>query len=86
MKQYETLEEIARAVNKKVGDDVVVQGSRISESLPRITTGILAFDMMLGGGWPMNQWSEIVGDESSGMTVPYSSYIGNRTGLCVTRS
>jgi recombination protein RecA len=79
MKQYETLEEIARAVNKKVGDDVVVQGSRISESLPRITTGILAFDMMLGGGWPMNQWSEIVGDESSGKTaIAYKTIAANQ--------
>jgi recombination protein RecA len=25
--------------------------------------------MALGGGWPMNQWSEIVGDESSGKTL-----------------
>jgi RecA/RadA recombinase len=60
---YETLEEIARAVNKKFGDEVAVQGSRIQEALPRITTGVLAFDLMLGGGWPVSQCSEIVGDE-----------------------
>ena len=77
--KYETLEEIARSVNKKLGDDVVVQGSRISESLPRITTGILAFDLMLGGGWPVNQWSEIVGDESSGKTaIAYKTIAANQ--------
>jgi recombination protein RecA len=76
---YETVEEIARAVNKKFGDEVVVQGSRISEKLPRITTGMLAFDMMLGGGWPVNQWSEIVGDESSGKTaVAYKTIAANQ--------
>ena len=76
---YETLEEIARAVNKKFGDEVVVQGSRISEALPRITTGVLAFDLMLGGGWPVNQWSEIVGDESAGKTaIAYKTIAANQ--------
>ena len=77
--KYETLEEIARAVNKKFGEEVVVLGSRISEKLPRITSGVLAFDMMLGGGWPVNQWSEIVGDESSGKTaVAYKTIAANQ--------
>ena len=77
--KYETLEEIARAVNKKFGDEVVVQGSRIQEALPRITTGVLAFDLMLGGGWPVNQWSEIVGDESSGKTaIAYKTIAANQ--------
>ena len=77
--KYETLEEIARSVNKKFGDEVVVQGSRIQEALPRITTGVLAFDLMLGGGWPVNQWSEIVGDESSGKTaIAYKTIAANQ--------
>lgn len=77
--KYETLEEIARAVNRKFGEDVVVQGSRISEALPRISTGILAFDLMLGGGWPVNQWSEIIGEESSGKTaVAYKTIAANQ--------
>ena len=77
--KYETLEEIARAVNKKFGEEVGVLGRRISEKLPRITSGVLAFDMMLGGGWPVNQWSEIVGDESSGKTaVAYKTIAANQ--------
>jgi recombination protein RecA len=77
--RYETLEEIAREVNKKLGSEVIVQGSRIQEALPRITTGMLAFDLMLGGGWPVNQWSEIVGDESSGKTaVAYKTIAANQ--------
>lgn len=35
----------------------------------RITTGSLAFDVALGGGWPVNQWHEIVGLESAGKTT-----------------
>jgi len=76
---YETIEEIVSSVNKKFGEDVMVKGSRIAEKLPRITTGVLAFDMMLGGGWPVNQWSEIVGDESSGKTaIAYKTIAANQ--------
>lgn len=76
---YETLEEIAKSINKKFGEEVVVQGSRIADSLPRISTGILAFDAMLGGGWPVNQWSEIIGEESSGKTaIAYKTIATNQ--------
>jgi len=76
---YETLEEIAKAVHKKFGEEVVVQGSRISDTLPRISTGVLAFDAMLGGGWPVNQWSEIIGEESSGKTaIAYKTIATNQ--------
>ena len=76
---FETIEEIVSSVNKKFGEDVMVKGSRVAEKLPRITTGVLAFDMMLGGGWPVNQWSEIVGDESSGKTaIAYKTIAANQ--------
>ena len=65
--------------NKKYGEDIVVQGSRIQEEMPRITTGVLAYDLMLGGGWPVNQWSEIIGDESSGKTaLAYKTIAANQ--------
>lgn len=67
--QWETIQSIVASVNKKYGEDIVVQGNQVKEELPRITTGVLAFDLMLGGGWPVNQWSEIIGDESSGKTA-----------------
>lgn len=60
---------IVSAVNKQFGENTIVLGSQVKEALPRITTGILAFDLMLGGGWPMNQWSEVIGEESSGKTA-----------------
>ena len=47
--------------------------------LPRITTGVLAYDLMLGGGWPVNQWSEIIGEESSGKTaLAYKTIAANQ--------
>lgn len=77
--QRETLESIVASINKKYGEDIIVQGNRVKEEVPRITTGILAFDLMLGGGWPMNQWSEIIGDESSGKTaLAYKTIAANQ--------
>lgn len=57
-------------INEKLGEGTVVLGSEIKrELLPRCTTGSLSLDVALGGGWPMNQWNEVVGNESSGKTA-----------------
>jgi recombination protein RecA len=77
--QRETIESIVASINKKYGEDIIVQGNQVKEEVPRITTGVLAFDLMLGGGWPMNQWSEIIGDESSGKTaLAYKTIAANQ--------
>lgn len=76
---YESLESIISSIQKKYGDDIIVKGSEVREELPRITTGVLAYDLMLGGGWPVNQWSEIVGEESSGKTaLAYKTIAANQ--------
>lgn len=80
MTTYESLESIVSAIQKKYGDDILIKGSDIKEEVPRITTGILAYDLMLGGGWPLNQWSEIIGEESSGKTaLAYKTIAANQT-------
>jgi recombination protein RecA len=67
------------SVNKKYGDEVIVKGSRVQAELSRITTGTLAYDLMTGGGWPVNQWSEIIGEESSGKTaLAYKTIAANQ--------
>ena len=79
MADYESLASIISAIQKKYGDDVLIKGSDIKEEVPRITTGILAYDLMLGGGWPLNQWSEIIGEESSGKTaLAYKTIAANQ--------
>lgn len=55
-------------LNKQAGDGVFVMGSDMPR-IPRFPTGSLTLDVMLGGGWPGNQWNEIVGSESSGKTT-----------------
>jgi len=55
-------------INKKVGAGTVVLASQVR--LPeRITTGSLTMDVVLGGGWPMNHWVELVGEASHGKTA-----------------
>lgn len=55
-------------VNKEMKSEVLVYASTIP-SFDRATTGSLSFDLMLGGGWPVNVWNEIIGNESHGKTV-----------------
>jgi len=54
--------------NKKLGPNTVVLASDIVVP-KRYTTGSLSLDVALGGGWPGNQWAEIIGHESSGKSA-----------------
>jgi recombination protein RecA len=79
MSDYESLQSIISSLRKKHGDGVIVKGSDVREMIPRITTGTLSYDLMLGGGWPVNQWSEIIGEESSGKTaIAYKTIAANQ--------
>lgn len=55
-------------LNKKYGEQTAVLGTEIPP-IPKFTTGSLALDAMLGGGWPGNQWNELVGNYSDGKTA-----------------
>jgi len=73
------IEEIAAEINKKYGEDILIKGSEAKEEVPHTTTGVLAFDLALGGGWAANQWNEIVGEESSGKTaIAYKTIAANQ--------
>lgn len=74
-----TIEELAIDINKKLGEDLLIVGSKARLDIPRITTGILGYDLATGGGWASNQWNEIVGDESSGKTaIAYLAIAANQ--------
>lgn len=56
-------------VNKQLGDPgavVLASDMRVAKRFP---SGSLSLDVALGGGWPGNQWIEIVGKESHGKTA-----------------
>ena len=62
-------------INKKLGQGTVVMADKVR--LPeRITTGSLTLDVILGGGWPMNHWVELVGEASHGKTALALKTIG----------
>lgn len=57
-------------LNKRFGANTVVIGGDIrGELIKRITTGSTTFDYILGGGFPSNQWNELVGEPSHGKTA-----------------
>lgn len=59
---------LAAKINKAQGEGTVVIASdmRIAK---RFTSGSLSLDVALGGGWPGNQWVEVIGMESHGKTA-----------------
>jgi recombination protein RecA len=57
-------------LNKRFGDNVVVMGSDIrTDTIPRFTSGSTTLDFVLGGGFPGNQWNELIGEPSHGKTA-----------------
>jgi recombination protein RecA len=62
------LEKVIAGINKKYGENTIIRASEVVPS-SRMTSGSLALDMILGGGWPTNQWHEIIGEASHGKTA-----------------
>ncbi|CAB4137780.1 RecA RecA/RadA recombinase [uncultured Caudovirales phage] len=57
-------------LNKRFGGDTIVIGGNIRNDLiKRATTGSTTFDYILGGGFPTNQWNELIGEPSHGKTA-----------------
>lgn len=54
--------------DKKYGPGTIVRATEIVTP-ERWRTGALAFDVAMSGGLPVNQWTEVVGNENSGKTT-----------------
>jgi recombination protein RecA len=64
------IEEVIAKGNKRYGDETLVRGDELlANEILRCTSGSLSIDVMLGGGWPLNAWNEVIGQESNGKTV-----------------
>jgi recombination protein RecA len=59
---------LAAELNKRLGEGSVILASDMGVAR-RYTSGSLSLDVALGGGWPGNQWAEILGLESHGKTA-----------------
>jgi len=68
MKTTGALEKAINKVNKKLGADTIVSASEVVD-YGRIPTGSIALDIALGGGWSLNKWHEIIGEQSNGKTA-----------------
>lgn len=60
---------ILAEVNKALGPGTAVVASEMLPPPPRMTSGSLALDAALGGGWPCNKFVEIIGENSHGKTT-----------------
>jgi recombination protein RecA len=63
-----SLDKVLAQINKKYGENTVVLASKVAKPT-RFPSGSLSLDMILGGGWPTNQWHEIIGEASNGKTA-----------------
>jgi recombination protein RecA len=55
-------------LNKILGEEVLISAEDLV--IPRrYTSGSLSLDVIMGGGFPANQWTEVIGPESSGKTA-----------------
>jgi recombination protein RecA len=76
--KQKTLDELIHDINK-IDEHLIIRGTEANKTLPRTTTGVLAYDVALGGGWPLNQWNEIIGEESAGKTaIAYRTIAANQ--------
>lgn len=58
----------AAQMNLTLKEEVVVCADELVIAR-RFPTGFLGLDVILGGGWPGNQWVELIGRESAGKTM-----------------
>lgn len=58
---------LVASISKQYGEGIIITGADIRR-MPPFTSGTLSVDAMLAGGFPANQWTEIVGKKSAGKT------------------
>jgi len=68
MKSTGALEKTIKLLNKKLGDETIIPAQSVVD-YGRIPSGSLSLDIALGGGWSLNKWHEIIGEQSNGKTA-----------------
>ncbi len=76
-----TTDDILKKVKKDYGQNIAKMGSEGYEDTPRIPTGIFAFDLASGGGFPLGRVSIVYGVESSNKTNVVLKAIGQGQAL-----
>jgi recombination protein RecA len=65
----EKLKTCLENIEKKLGKGSIIDLEGGSIEIERVSTGSLATDIAIGGGWPLGRISSIAGPESSGKTT-----------------
>lgn len=77
------LEVLRTKVNAEHGGRTMgYAGKLVPDAIPRLATGSLAFDFVLGGGVPVGRVTILRGGESSGKTSAALRIVGIAQGLC----
>ena len=76
MGNLEDLKKLQERLNKKFGANSVVTMATFKE-VPKLSSGILGVDRILGGGWAKGRIIEVAGPESSGKTTLVLETIAN---------
>lgn len=76
MENLENLKKLQERLNKKFGANSVVTMATFKE-VPKLSSGILGVDRILGGGWAKGRIIEVAGPESSGKTTLVLETIAN---------
>ena len=64
------IDALIASINKKAKENVLVRGADLrNQTFQRSTSGSLSLDLVLGGGWPLNSWNEVIGNESGGKST-----------------
>lgn len=71
-----SLNEIAKQINSDHGENALIQLGDMELDAPRIPTGILAVDSILGGGLPKGKIAVIFGKEGSGKSSLATMFAG----------
>jgi recombination protein RecA len=68
MKNKKELDKIIAAINSKYGEGTVSVGKNVSLDIERIRSGVVALDLVIGGGIPRGGIIELYGREAGGKT------------------
>lgn len=64
----DALATVIAQINKRAKRDLITTGGTMTP-IGRTTSGSLTLDVVLGGGWPQNRWTELIGEASHGKTA-----------------
>lgn len=71
------MDAILLQANKEYGEGTLIRGADIKDDVvKRVSTGSLAFDLAMGGGLPLNSWTELLGEPSNGKSVLAMKAVG----------